>query len=672
MNDDKPNVLQSRFARAYYSATLKDFLDSSDIEIIASLAAASTFSIETTQRDAWLEQITCMRSALSSHKEPGLIAFEYVVPRIGRRIDVLVVLRHIIFVIEFKVGAKLFSTDAIAQAWDYALDLKNFHSTSHDKLIIPIVVATGATSTSMDQALTVDHDGVFRPVKSPSADLGSVMENALSAAHAPPIDAAAWAGGRYAPTPTIIDAAIALYGGHGVEEISRSDAAAINLAQTSEAITQVIANARAHRTKSLCFVTGVPGAGKTLVGLNVATQHFDNNSDLYSVFLSGNGPLVAILCEALARDKAARTKQQGRTVPLGQLRSEVKAFVQNVHHFRDECIRDSERPPIEHVALFDEAQRAWNLEQTTSFMAQTKKIADFNMSEPEFLISCMDRHEDWAVVVCLVGGGQEIHRGEAGIGEWIRAIRRSFPHWQVHISPRLTDSEYEAGRAIALLDGHASLHVEQNLHLGVSMRSFRAENVSALIKAVLDIDTARARELLNEVRPRYPIVLTRSLDTAKSWLRERARGSERFGIVVSSQASRLKPHAIDVRVPINPVHWFLHPKEDVRSSFFLEDAATEFHVQGLELDWTCLVWDGDFRRTKNGWDHWSFRGDRWQRIQKEDRKVYLKNAYRVLLTRARQGMILVVPEGESNDPTRLPEHYDGTFNYLKNIGIPVL
>jgi hypothetical protein len=322
--------------------------------------------------------------------------------------------------------------------------------------------------------------------------------------------------------------------------------------------------------------------------------------------------------------------------------------------------------------LFDEAQRAWNKEQTAAFMQRKKGFANFAMSEPAYLVSCMDRHADWAVIVCLVGGGQEINTGEAGIGEWLRAVRSDFPHWHVHLSPHLTDSEYAAGDALGLLAGHAHVQTHESLHLSVSMRSFRAEHVSAWVKAVLDIDRAAAASSFASIRDRYPVVLTRDLAKAKAWLRERARGNERYGLVVSSQAQRLKPHAIDVRVDIDPVHWFLHPREDVRSSYFLEDAATEFHVQGLELDWACVVWDGDYRYSAGGWQHWSFRGTRWQRINKDDRKAYLKNAYRVLLTRARQGMVVVVPAGDEADPTRSPGMYDATFEYLRELGVPVL
>lgn len=656
-------------SRAYYTARIGDFLTQHDDTIIAALTNASSFAILPSQRDAWHGQIAVMRRALAGWDAAGLIAFEFAVPRMGRRIDVLVVAGGVVFVLEFKVGEAEFTAEAANQVWDYALDMKNFHSASHTATVVPILIATRAQSAGVQAVIESDRDGVVRPLRASSASLPEVMRAVSAWCNGPAIDAGAWIEGRYKPTPTIIEAAMALYGGHKVEDISRREAEAVNLTQTCGVLEQVIREARAQRHKAICFVTGVPGAGKTLVGLDIATKHIDKASDLHSVFLSGNGPLVAILCEALARDKVSRAKQAGGTIKIGAARSEVKAFIQNVHHFRDECLRDGNRPPVEHVALFDEAQRAWNLDQTASFMRRKKGHAGFTMSEPAFLISCLDRHHDWAVIVCLVGGGQEINTGEAGIGEWLRALRAGFPRWHVHLSPHLRDSEYAAGAALELLDGHTRVHTNSSLHLSVSMRSFRAEHVSGWVKAVLDVDRDAAREAWASIAERYPVVLTRDIATAKAWLRTRARGNERFGMVVSSQAHRLKPEAIDVRVDIDPVHWFLHPREDVRSSYFLEDAATEFQVQGLELDWTCVVWDGDLRFSSAGWEHWGFRGDRWQRIRKAERQSYLKNAYRVLLTRARQGMVIVVPRGDESDRTRTPEIYDATYEYLRSLGV---
>lgn len=658
--------------RAYYFASVAEFPTHSDASILAALTNASSFAIEPAQRDAWRTQVTIMRSALSDAHGDGLIAFEFAVPRMGKRIDVLVVLAGAIFVLEFKVGEREFTGDAMRQVWDYALDMKNFHSTSHHATVVPVLVATAAADEAVLASPKIDDDRVVRPLRATPSSLADLLQRVAEWFPGPRIDTTAWVVGAYKPTPTIIEAALALYGGHRVEDISRREADAINLTQTTKRIDEIIREARDRKIKAICFVTGVPGAGKTLVGLDVATRHQDKASELYSVFLSGNGPLVRILCEALARDRVARTGSTHSPLGLSRARSNVKAFIQNVHHFRDQCIRDAPAAPPEHVAIFDEAQRAWNKEQTERFMRQKKGHANFHESEPSFLISCMDRHSDWAAIVCLVGGGQEINTGEAGIGEWLRAIRSGFPKWHVHLSPHLNDTEYAAGDALGLLVGHPHVNAHESLHLAVSMRSFRAEHVSAWVKAVLDIDEDCAQKSLANIRNRYPVVLTRDLAKAKAWLHERARGNERYGMVVSSQAQRLKPHAIDVRVDVNPVHWFLHPREDVRSSYYLEDAATEFDVQGLELDWACVVWDGDFRFSPSGWQHWSFRGSRWQRINKDDRKAYLKNAYRVLLTRARQGMVIVVPNGDPVDPTRSAAFYDETFRYFCDLGVPVL
>jgi len=651
--------------REFYSDSIVNFLKSSTEQIIGKLALANNFPLEQSQRNAWVEEISILRKVLVPHD--GAIYFEYSIPRMGERIDVVLLIGPVIFVLEFKIGEKEFTSYALDQVTDYALDLKNFHEPSHERFVAPILIATKTKDVQLTIALTPQNDKILFPIKTNEAQLSEVISNVLQFADGVAIDWLQWASGRYCPTPTIMEAAMALYNGHSVDEISRSDASAINLSQTSAAISEVINSSREKSHKSICFVTGVPGAGKTLVGLNVANTHMDKDDKLYSVFLSGNGPLVAILREALARDTVKRSKEHGDKIKKGEAMGRVKAFIQNVHNFRDDCL-DDENPPCEHVALFDEAQRAWNRVQTANFMSRKKNKPGFAHSEPEFLISCLNRHPDWAVVVCLVGGGQEINTGEAGISEWIESLMRSFPDWHVYISPQLTDSEYGAGEVLKRLQSHRNVVYKEELHLSVSMRSFRAEHVSQLVKQLLDLDLDGARKTLERVRNKYPIVITRDLAKAKQWLKKQARGTERYGIVVSSQAERLKPHAIDVKSPMDPIHWFLDGKEDVRSSYYLEDVATEFHVQGLELDWACITWDADFRYAKSGWVHKSFRGSRWLNINNDERKKYQKNAYRVLLTRARQGMVIVVPAGDFDDPTRDPKFYDPTFEYLKSVG----
>jgi len=653
--------------RAYFASSATEFLACSEDSVLGALTASSEFSVDPPQRNAWLEEIRLLREVLTAFASAEVL-LEFVVPRLGKRIDAVLLVQGAVIVLEFKTGATAFTRGDMEQAWDYALDLKNFHETSHHRTIWPVLVITGAQGRLTKGELR-SPDGVADPSFVSADRLGELLQQMVGLRVEEGLPDGAWESGRYRPTPTIIEAATSLYRRHAVHEIARHGAEAKNLSCTSEKVASIIRQSRDASCKSICFVTGVPGAGKTLVGLDVATRFQDAQSELHSVYLSGNGPLVAILTEALARDRIRQERRDGRTLRKGEARQAVKSFIQAVHHFRDEGLKDPSPPP-EHVTIFDEAQRAWNLAKTADFMQRKKGRIGFQQSEPDFLISCLDRHEDWAVVVCLVGGGQEINTGEAGIAEWLEVVRTTYPHWQVHLSSQLTDSEYGAADAIAAMTGRPGIHFDDDLHLAVSMRSFRAEHVSAFVRQVLDLEVDAAAALYLGFAASFPLVVTRSVDCARRWLRSQARGSERYGIVVSSQALRLKPHAIDVRSPVDPVNWFLNDKDDVRSSYYLEDVATEFQVQGLELDWVGVVWDADLRHSGTGWQHHSFVGDRWQRIHKDDRRLFLKNAYRVLLTRARQGMVIVVPHGAADDPTRDPAFYDGTYRYLRGIGLP--
>lgn len=649
----------------YYSDKISDFLQKLPETIIGEISVNGRLGHINTELYAWEFQIKLLKKILQNLD--GHLFFEFSIPRMGKRVDCLLIIKNIVFVIEFKVGEKEYINQNIEQVWDYALDLKNFHKPSHSLLLVPILVATQAKTKQIEIITSSHNDNLVNPLKTNSDNLGNTINDVLVFFESKEnINVTDYISGSYSPTPTIIEAALKLYNSHNVEEIIRNDATAINLSITTNYISDTIEYAKNHNKKIICFVTGVPGAGKTLVGLKVATEHLDKEKGNTSVFLSGNKPLVDILQEALTRDRVVQEKLKGNKITKKQARESVKAFIQIIHHYRDEYLRDP-KPPYDHVAIFDEAQRALTKEQTVKFMQQKKGIANFQYSEPEFLISCLNRHQDWAVVICLVGGGQEINTGEAGISEWLAAIKNQFTDWETRISSNLFDSEYAAQTAIESLKQKSDVEFNDSLHLAVSMRSYRAEYLSKLIKEILDINE-NAKNTLNQLQDKYPIILTRDIENAKKWLKEKARGSERYGIVVSSQAYRLKPLAIDVKTPINHVNWFLDGKDDVRSSYFLEDVATEFQVQGLELDWACVTWDGDLRYSKEGWKTYSFVGNKWQNIHKEIRKKYLINAYRVLLTRARQGMIIVIPEGNKEDHTRQPEFYDNTFNYLKSIG----
>jgi hypothetical protein len=609
---------------------------------------------------------------------------------LGKRIDAILLLHGIVFVLEFKVGAKEYLRQDLEQVWDYALDLKNFHEASRNLTIVPILVATDADSASVSKEVSQYDDQVFEPILSNAASLSLIIAQ-FEEEYSTTNDLSRWVFSRYMPTPTIIQAASSLYLNHSVADITKTEASGENLQRTSEFVMNVIDHSRANGEKSICFVTGVPGAGKTLVGLNIAVRQFEKK-DL-AVYLSGNQPLVDVLSEALARDKKRQEEERNPNVryTLTEARRNVKSFIQIVHHYRDTTLTKLKKPivngvleidptkvdkhkddgysEVEHVAIFDEAQRAWTKTHLANWLNRKKGIADFPMSEPEFLIWSLNLREDWAVVVCLVGGGQEINTGEAGIGEWLRAINARFPDWNVFISDQLTGKEYAEGELEDLLQANDNVERSTNLHLAVSMRSFRAEQLSNFVHHLLDGNVSQAQILLATLKDKYPIVITRDLNAAKNWLRKQKRGTERYGMVVSSQAQRLRPLAIDVRCKPDMVHWFLDDITDIRSSLFLEDAASEFDVQGLELDWTCLVWDGDLRRKNNTWQNFSFTGNKWLNIRSEERKAYQINAYRVLLTRARQGMVICVPEGNPDDATRLPEFYDGTYEYFKQIGL---
>lgn len=689
--------------RYYYRSSIAEFVEGSVDSIFGMISRNDEGDSIAEQKFAWSEEIEIMQNALTPWvSENGEVLFEYSIPRLGKRIDVVVLLRGIVFAIEFKAGEDAYLQSAVEQVMDYALDLKNFHLDSHNRTIVPILVAPEAKQSTQVLFFSVYDDKIYNPLLTNTANLSRLIDEVLRREGARPSSAddfRDWAISRYSPTPTIIEAASALYQNHSVEDITRHEAAGAALEETTQFVLDIINRSKERGEKSICFVTGVPGAGKTLVGLNVAIQQskrVENDPDgdrNLAVYLSGNGPLVKVLTAALAKDK----KRRDPSCNITDAKREVSQFIQIIHRYRSNMLAKVKLPiengvleidetksiahqtaghgEVEHVAIFDEAQRSWDLEHLAGWLARggsrggMKKVADFPMSEAEFLIWSLDLRKDWAVIVCLVGGGQEINTGEAGIGEWIRAVNETFPNWKVYLSKHLTDKEYAEGNVAELIkNNHNAVQVDQ-LHLATSMRSFRAENLSKFVHYILDRDAEQARNVYQTFKDKYPIVLTRDIDRAKQWLEEHARGSERYGIVVSSQAYRLKPLAIDVRLQPDVEHWFLADKTDVRSSLFLEDAATEFDIQGLELDWTCLVWDGDFRYTHTGWNHNAFRGSKWIKIRQREAQSYQLNAYRVLMTRARQGMVICVPEGSPKDITRLPEFYDGTYDYLKSLGI---
>ena len=681
--------------RYCYSDTIASFIDRNVNEIIGKLTLASQHDINDETSQSWVEEIYTLKEILQPYRFRGSIYFEYNIPRMGRRADVIVVIDGIIFVLEYKTSEQKFTREARTQVWDYALDLKNFHEQSAERILIPILVAPKESNKNCSLELKYYEDNVYEPLQVNASKLRDAFAAVLeSIPHDTQILVTddVWAKSGYEPTPTIIEAAIALYEENTVEDITKHGG---DIDNASLELLNIINYCRDNNRKGICFITGVPGAGKTLIGLNTAIDQFNKGEK--AVYLSGNFPLVNVLQEALTRDFVRRdkikAKQENRKAcTKEEARSKVKAFIQMIHHYRDLYLEgtqieegkivpvpgyfqshtDKAYIPAEHVAIFDEAQRAWTKDELCRFMREKKNIKDFPFSEPEYLISCMDRQIDWGVVVCLVGNGQSINKGEAGLTEWIESIHRSYNDWDVYMSDYLLQSGDVTPEELSLIKDQ--LISKEDLHLKMSMRSFRSEKVSIFVNQLLALQKEEAAATLKELE-NYPIVMTRSLETAKNWLRKHNRGSERMGILASSKAERLKAISINVRFKPDFVHWFLEDDSDIRSSNALEDTLTEFEVQGLEIDWSCVAWDADLRLNKNEnlWQHYQLRsGTKWQNIHKPQNREYQINAYRVLLTRARQGMVIVVPYGDNGNPpdeTRKPEWYDGIYNYLKEIGI---
>ena len=702
--------------RYLYSDVFGNFLRKDSESIFGELVDNYHGEIIGTTKEAWKGEIALLKKVLVPwSSENAQIIFEYNIPRLGKRIDAVLLLQGLIFCLEFKVGQKAALQADVEQVMDYALDLKNFHLFSHDKKIIPILIPTQHQSSTTEFKPSVYDDGIYNPLITGEEGLQELIEKVLEHAGVSSQDENTenWLISPYSPTPTIIEAARTLYENHSVEDITRHEADKVSTDQTIAYILNVIENSKNKREKSICFVTGVPGAGKTLVGLDIAVKQTykdgvkDNENG--AVYLSGNGPLVAVLKEALARDNWHKCKEKGEKKKLSDSQREVGEFIQVIHNYRDNMLAKIKNPvengiveidptkavkpdeetgfgEVEHVAIFDEAQRSWTQKRIADYLKRggtygnKLKVPNFPMSEAEFLIWSLDQREDWATIICLVGGGQEINTGEAGIAEWIEALNNKFKKWKVYISDKLTEPEYAEGQVTEKLKGNPNVNFSDKLHLAVSLRSFRAETLSNFIHSLLSFN-ANSAVLYQEIKKKkYPILLTRDMDKARQWLREHARGNEHTGILVTKVAARFKPLAVNVLAQgdENAIHWFLEDKTDIRSSNYLEDAATEIQVQGLELDYACVLWDADMRCENGVWTYHKFNGkDKWNPENNDENKKYMLNAYRVLLTRARQGLVICVPEGNSNktpegfpeDPTRLPEFYDGTYEYLKSLGL---
>ena len=404
------------------------------------------------------------------------------------------------------------------------MDLSFFHEESRDKEIVPVLIATHAEKKEIN--ICPYRGKVYDVVLSNGKNLAYIFKR-FDSCCGKEISLKKWMDSQYRPVPDIVEAAKKLYIDYNIREIYRNESAE-NLDKTTQIVQEIIEKTRIKKEKAICFITGVPGARKTLAGLNIAVKNQQASGQRYSCFLSGNQPLVSVLKEALAEDECQRTG-----IRISQAREKVKSFIQIIHHFRDMALTQIDLPPVDRVVIFDEAQRAWHRDKLSRFMKEKKgKILDglkeskryeiLDMSEPELLIDYMNRHQDWSVIVCLVGGGQDINDGEAGISEWFKALKKSFSNWKVYISDKITDREYIGEKTLEELFSDLQVSVVEALHLSVSLRSFRSEKVSEFVQSLLDNDLNRAKRLYQEISKIYPICMTRNLETTKNWVKERA------------------------------------------------------------------------------------------------------------------------------------------------------
>lgn len=666
---------------AFYHDTLQQHQTTPTDQIVGTISLAySNHHLDQKQQQTktWADTVEIVKqffsvtaTKISDFENWGLL-YEYKIPRRAKRIDVVLLSKNLIFVLEVKNHQDSFNSADTAQLEDYCLDLRDFHFESKDRIIIPILLCTNAPT--IQNEISKSDDFVQKTLFANANNLSEIIQSTanLFADKTDNINLPDWNNSKYSPTPTIIEAAQILYSGQNVSEISRSHAGAENLTSTTNAVIDAIRKAQKTKSKIICFITGVPGAGKTLAGLNIVhNREFQTDNKELGVFLSGNSPLVKVLSEALARDFSKR-----EDVNKAEAKRRVKTFIHNVHEFIDEYYLDKSKLPVDRVLIYDEAQRAWTKEHKTK-----KSNGEITESEPEVLLSIMNRFTDWAVIITLVGGGQEINTGEAGLREWGKSIEEKFYDWKVYISPELKQGDHSTGNLTLFETTPTNVEVveDKNLHLRVSIRSYKAQELSQWVGLVLENKSKEASLIFKSKLKHYPVFITRDLETAKIWLKEKARGTRRTGIVASSGGRRLKAFGYD------PFHglrgdssqdelgaWYLNPASDVRSSNFLEIIATEYAVQGLEIDWAGVFWDADLRRANENWNFKQFKGTKWQTVADEQRMQFILNKYRVLLTRAREGIIIWIPEGDETDGTRLPEFYEDTFLYLQSCGIKAL
>jgi len=653
----------------FWSGTVADFLRTPMPEVTGALARAQIrhFRVSAAQQlRAWEATIAMLCPALAAIPQAATwhILLEYPMLRLGKRPDVILLTHSAILVLEIKAGSSTHTAADRRQVEDYAIDLYDFHAGSRAHPIFPILVAENAADTLPNMPLVLNV-GVSPPLDTSASALPTLLAKIVRRTDniASRLDAADWLGAAYKPVPTIIDAACMLYAKHNVAEIRAARSDAYNLDLTTKAILDEIAWARTNAQRIILFVTGIPGAGKTLCGLNTIFGVEDAGRGTY---LTGNPTLIHVLREALTRDAVDLGAQRG------DARRKMLSVIQALPRFRDHYASHPAETPAESVVVVDEAQRCWSANWA---IAKTRdKAVPLRQSEPTYLLEIMARCSGFCAMVCLVGSGQEIHAGEGGIAEWGNALRDAAHHgveWHARAAPDLLDVADSRQRIGAL----NSLQSLPSLHLNVAIRHIRSTLAASWVDRVLAGDASGALELAREMGE-PPFWLTRNLIAMRKWLRGHARGLRRAGLLASSGAARLRSEGLGAELPhmdaSSVAHWFLDRfPDDVRASEALEVVATEFSCQGLELDYVGLCWDADFIREPGRveWRVRTFRGTKWQVLQQAEVIANQINTYRVLLTRARYETVIFVPNGDEDDRTRKPAVYDDIVTFLQACGV---
>lgn len=665
--------------RAFYDNSIEKFINEKSDFIFEKLnerrKELSPFDEDRKQDLAWKQEIEVLQNKLRDAKAEGWIIFEYTIVRLARRIDVVILVRHMVFSLEFKNGAKVYLADDAEQAEDYAFDLKSFHEASEGLYVCPILIATKAKEAANNVEVFSNKEISLQKANDDTF-LGIIQDIASRFGTNEALDYQDWMDSRFHVTPNIMDSAA-----EAVCEITRDvgdedEGAKHDVKACLTACKEIILKAQRDHERSIIFVTGVPGAGKTLVGLKLAFDMALQKEVGQIAFLSGNDSLVSVM-QASIRDTL---KVLHPDIKSGDKNSPANT-IQRAYLFRKSIVSEDntclqlDKPANatkEKVIVFDEAQRAWNQKQLTAWMGKNAHglSQTFSIDEPSFFLTTMERQPDWAVIVCLVGLGQDIADGELGIGLWLSSVMEKHPTWNLYYSDAMTKQNADPVTCRNEILAYPKAHEDPRLHLSVSLRSFKSAAVGDFVDAVLSNRPEDAKAIYQTFAGKYPLYITRDLAKAKHWAKKQTRGSQHCGLMATASAQRLQPYGIYTVKDLDVAGWFLSKGNDFRSSNMMEIAASEFKVQGLELDWGVLGWDADLRRKNGDWDYYNFRGGKWTARHQKDSIRYLINAYRVLLTRSRQGMVIFVPEGlnitdtEFEDGTRDRKFYDPIFDYL--------